>query len=584
MKQLIPIGIIVACLVGMLIVPVIAVGLALSGGGGTSCTPTAAASTDDDANSGGSNAKGGNVNGVPSKFIPIYQEAAAKYRLGEDGPSMLAGLHYSETNFSTNIATSGPYVGPMAHGTAFWGTFGVDGDGDGEKDIMNDADAIFAAAALLKEYGAPGNWRDAMASYKAGPANIGAGYGFGQIAIDFANEHHVPADENASGGGSTSTTTASNECVCETPAATTASGSSALSSVFGATVHAASGGKPFLLGDSIGVGLKPELGGWSVEATGAISLPASFEKADARKDDIRSASVVVIELGTNPTDNFESDAKKMVRKIKSYNSSAPIYWVQIFSHGSGADADYSSQNRIIENLDGVTVIKTIDKRIELQSDNIHPDAKGYQQLADIIKAAVRSGSSGSSGGSSTGGGATATQNCDDSGGGGSVVSGECKANRLAYTTPYHEAELTQVFGRPGEGGAGQHLKTVQVLGGSVQVHEKLAPCLESVEQNRKAKGIDYVQSPSKGGIGGYRATDGQIGNDSYHVYGAAIDVNSETNPYCNGGTVVGNPDYCDNPEIPMELVKVFRDHGFYWGGDYNSLKDYMHFEWHGEKA
>lgn len=167
---------------------------------------------------------------------------------------------------------------------------------------------------------------------------------------------------------------------------------------------------------------------------------------------------------------------------------------------------------------------------------------------------------------------------------GTPVTGECKSTRLAYTTPYGEPELTKVFGPPGESGAGGRQKTVTLLGGSVQVHEKVAPCLESVEKARKAKGINYEQSPAKGGIGGYRATDGQIGNDSYHVYGAAIDINSETNPYCNGGSVVGNPDYCDNPEIPMELVKIFKDHGFYWGGDYNSLKDYMHFEWHGEKA
>lgn len=173
---------------------------------------------------------------------------------------------------------------------------------------------------------------------------------------------------------------------------------------------------------------------------------------------------------------------------------------------------------------------------------------------------------------------------DCEGGGETPVSGDCKASRIAYTTPYGESQLTQVFGAPGEAGAGQKLKDVQIMAGSVQVHEKLAPCLESVEAARKSKNIDYVSSPEKGGIGGYRATDGQIGNDSYHVYGAAIDINPETNPYCNGSSVVGDPAYCDNPEIPMELVKIFRDHGFYWGGDYNSLKDYMHFEWHGEKA
>lgn len=415
MSKWLPVAIVIFCLVGMLIFPIIAVGLALGGSnGGTECTPSS--SDSGDPSTGGSQGKGGSVDGVPSKFIPLYQGAAAKYKLGEDGPSMLAGLHYSETNFSTNIATSGDYQGPMAHGVAYWDTYGVDGDGDGKKDIMNDADAIYAAAALLKEYGAPGDWLKALSSYKAGPANAAAGEGYAQIAIDFAKEHHVPADESAGGsggGGSGGSSTASN-CVCPSPA-TASAGSSALAGLLGATAHAASGGKPFLLGDSIGVGLEPELSGFTVEATGAITLPSSFTQADARKDDIRNASAIVIELGTNKTDNFEADAKKMVQKVKSYNSSAPVYWVEIFSHGEGLYADYSKENKAIANLPDVTVIKTIDKNISLQSDNIHPDTDGYKKLAAVIETAVKNGPSGSSGGGSA---TTGGQNCQSSGGGG----------------------------------------------------------------------------------------------------------------------------------------------------------------------
>lgn len=159
-------------------------------------------------------------------------------------------------------------------------------------------------------------------------------------------------------------------------------------------------------------------------------------------------------------------------------------------------------------------------------------------------------------------------------------SGNCPAVGLAYIAQPGESGLTKQFGKPGPAGAGKHLKTVSLLGGSVQVHEKIAACVEAVEKERKAVGLNY---PIKSGIGAYRYPDGQMGHDSYHEYGAAIDINPETNPYCNGGTVVGNPAYCNNPEMPQELVKIFRKYGFYWGGDYNSLKDWMHFEWHGEK-
>lgn len=169
---------------------------------------------------------------------------------------------------------------------------------------------------------------------------------------------------------------------------------------------------------------------------------------------------------------------------------------------------------------------------------------------------------------------------DNNGGGGGDYSGNCTATGVAYVAQPHYEGLRKQFGEPGPSGAGKHQKEVSLLGGTVQVHEKIAPCVEAVERERKAQGINY---PITSGIGAYRYPDGQIGHDSFHEYGAAIDVNPETNPYCNGGSVVGNAAYCDNPEIPMELVKIFRKYGFYWGGDYTSLKDWMHFEWHGEK-
>jgi len=55
------------------------------------------------------------------------------------------------------------------------------------------------------------------------------------------------------------------------------------------------------------------------------------------------------------------------------------------------------------------------------------------------------------------------------------------------------------------------------------------------------------------------------GGISHHAWGAAVDINSLTNPY-------GAP-----PRQPKVLVRVMRRHGFTWGGRW-SVPDGMHFE------
>src|SRR5213592_4713808 len=43
---------------------------------------------------------------VPPKLVPLYQEAAAKFKLGARGPAVLAAINFVETSFGTNVATS----------------------------------------------------------------------------------------------------------------------------------------------------------------------------------------------------------------------------------------------------------------------------------------------------------------------------------------------------------------------------------------------------------------------------------------------------------------------------------------------
>ena len=81
---------------------------------------------------------------------------------------------------------------------------------------------------------------------------------------------------------------------------------------------------------------------------------------------------------------------------------------------------------------------------------------------------------------------------------------------------------------------------------------------------------------------------------SYHAYGLAIDVNPLYNPYVEYGKGEGGSDYiCPTQSVPYAYrdkdfpykidendlcYKLFTEHGFTWGGNWNSCKDYQHFE------
>lgn len=74
---------------------------------------------------------------------------------------------------------------------------------------------------------------------------------------------------------------------------------------------------------------------------------------------------------------------------------------------------------------------------------------------------------------------------------------------------------------------------------------------------------------------------------SKHALGMAIDINPYYNPYVKGTTVSPEESrpYADrNGEFAYKIdendlcYKEFKAHGFTWGGEWNSLKDYQHFE------
>jgi Transglycosylase SLT domain len=136
-----------ALLVGSLL------GLAVVIGGAPGCAGSGAA-------------VGGLGHQVPRRLVPLYVGAAERYELGPRGPSVLAAINFVETDFGTNVATSSAGAeGWMAFLPSTFAEWGVDGNGDGVKDIFNAADAIYSAANYLHDSGAPGDWQQAVFAY-----------------------------------------------------------------------------------------------------------------------------------------------------------------------------------------------------------------------------------------------------------------------------------------------------------------------------------------------------------------------------------------------------------------------------------
>ena len=74
---------------------------------------------------------------------------------------------------------------------------------------------------------------------------------------------------------------------------------------------------------------------------------------------------------------------------------------------------------------------------------------------------------------------------------------------------------------------------------------------------------------------------------SMHSYGTAIDINPFNNPYISskGDTIPAGATYTPKTDRKSlhkshPLVLKFKELGWTWGGDWNTIKDYMHFQKH----
>jgi Transglycosylase SLT domain len=109
---------------------------------------------------------------IPANYVPWLKKATAKYELGPRGFSIVAAIHYVESDFGRSnepgVKSGANYAGAEGPGQFLaetWPGYAVDANGDGKKDVYSIPDSIFATAKYMRANGAPGNWHEAIFAY-----------------------------------------------------------------------------------------------------------------------------------------------------------------------------------------------------------------------------------------------------------------------------------------------------------------------------------------------------------------------------------------------------------------------------------
>lgn len=155
--------------------------------------------------------------------------------------------------------------------------------------------------------------------------------------------------------------------------------------------------------------------------------------------------------------------------------------------------------------------------------------------------------------------------------------------RIVTVTHYNfDAEITK-------GKIMVHMKIAQKLVDIFQeLFEKKFP-IHSVKLIQAFKGNDVLSMEANNSSAFNFRKIANTDKISLHSYGIAIDINPVQNPYIryDNQTISIQPqaseDFLDRthlrPGMVEGIVALFKDHGFNWGGDWTSIKDYQHFEY-----
>jgi len=144
-------------------------------------------------------------------------------------------------------------------------------------------------------------------------------------------------------------------------------------------------GSVYVLGDSLGVGVTPELknklpesDGWSVSGDSQVGrrLDQAIDVAKQKQTDISSADYVLVVLGTNPS---EKNNTAGINELLEQVGDKTTYWLKVHKDVAGA----TEFNLALDSVNGVG---KIENTTPLGSDGIHPS--NYGALADTITSAL----------------------------------------------------------------------------------------------------------------------------------------------------------------------------------------------------
>jgi hypothetical protein len=110
---------------------------------------------------------------------------------------------------------------------------------------------------------------------------------------------------------------------------------------------------------------------------------------------------------------------------------------------------------------------------------------------------------------------------------------------------------------------------------SLSVHQRMAPAINALNINLAAAqddGRQYDIFRDYTSAYNNRTVSGRF-RVSQHGFANAIDINSNANPYSGSNILKTN--------MPSWFVAAWTDAGFCWGGDWEKVKDPMHFNWRG---
>ncbi|MFH1749799.1 MAG: lytic transglycosylase domain-containing protein [bacterium] len=109
---------------------------------------------------------------APANLSALYKQAGARYNVPWQ---ILSAVHFVETGRSQNTGrcSYAGACGPMQFIPSTWRAYGVDGNGDGVRDITNVVDAMYGAANYLAANGANrGAYTNALYRYNHSTAYV----------------------------------------------------------------------------------------------------------------------------------------------------------------------------------------------------------------------------------------------------------------------------------------------------------------------------------------------------------------------------------------------------------------------------